>query len=320
MITERADRAAQKSTEWHRLDSPELAQLLPGLPEWPWAGRLALSPIGGGLNNLNWRLQVEDGSEYFLKVPGAGTELFVDRRLANEAAVSASTAGIAPPVAYFDLGSGIEVTGFLAGYRSLTEIEVSTTDFIFEVVATLKKLHARPLLSGTHTAFDVIRESLDGVRSASIVLPRWAEDVIGAWFDAEAAITAAGFDLAPCHNDPNFPNFMHSPGRSLQLVDYEYSANNDPTYELGGVLGFYGLHDRTRRALLEEYYGVYTAAAEARMWLMTVGLLTRFGLWAAMYAHTRDADYDYQKYGLVYFSYAAAIVRDPRWPSWLAQV
>jgi thiamine kinase-like enzyme len=309
------------STAWASLDAVELQARLPRLPDWPWEAReFELAPVGGGLNNLNWRVTTRDGAHHFLKVPGAGTELFVDRVLANAAAKTAAAAGIAPPVEYFDPVSGIEMTGFLDGHRSLTEIEVSTTDVIFDVVRTLKKFHSSPLLPAARTSFDVIRESLDGLRSARATLPAWVEEVVAAWFDAEAAIVASGFDLAPCHNDPNFPNFMHRPGTHLKLVDYEFAANNDPTFEVGGVLGFYGLDDFTRIALLEEYYGVYTAAAEARMWLMTVGLLTRFGIWALSFAAARDADYDYEKYGLVYFSYASAIIRDPRWPTWLRAV
>ena len=50
----------------------------------PWHGRrLEYAPVLGGLQNSNWRITVEGtDTRYFLKIPGAGSETFIDRALA----------------------------------------------------------------------------------------------------------------------------------------------------------------------------------------------------------------------------------------------
>jgi hypothetical protein len=61
-----------------------------------WAERaIRYSPVSGGISNSNWRVEVANGHEkttYFLKVPGIGTEMFIDRRTAHEASVRAASA------------------------------------------------------------------------------------------------------------------------------------------------------------------------------------------------------------------------------------
>jgi len=142
--------------------------------------------------------------------------------------------------------------------------------------------------------------------------------VIEAWRGVATLLAAQGFDLALCHNDPNTTNMMFKPGAPLQMVDYEFASNNDPSFEVSAFLGYYDFPDETRWALIEEYYGRYEFRHEARMRVMTVGILIRFGLWAMTKARLTDVDYDYHKYGTVYFVSASQTIRDPRWQAWVA--
>jgi aminoglycoside phosphotransferase (APT) family kinase protein len=306
------------SAHWSTLGPSELPAVLTGLPGWAWDDGIELSPIGGGLNNQNWRMR-SGGTDYFLKIPGVGTEAFVDRAVAHAATVSAAAAGIAPPTHYFDLDSGVEVTGFLEGYRHLSEYELSSTDAIFDVVRTYRRFHSAPLLPRTRTMFEEIDTAEEELRTLRDI-PPWMAEVLAGWRRAEQALRASGSDLAPCHNDPNFTNMMIKPGAPLQLVDYEFAANNDPSYELLGMIGFYPVPEPVRFRLIEEYYGRYTLALDARMRIMTLALLVRFGLWAVGNAARRDSDYDYEKYGSVYFVLGAGLLRDPRWEAWLRAV
>ena len=55
---------------------------------------------------------------------------------------------------------------------------------------------------------------------------------------------------APCHNDLMPGNFIESdgPGSHLWIVDYEYSGNNDPGYDLGDAINELELDARPGRA------------------------------------------------------------------------
>ena len=90
-----------------------------------WRGReIAYTPLVGGLMNQNWLVEVaDDPRRYFIKVPGEGSEMFIDRLAANEAARNAHAMGIAPEVVFFDAQDGLEVSEFLEGYRACTNAD-----------------------------------------------------------------------------------------------------------------------------------------------------------------------------------------------------
>lgn len=311
------DGGSAPDSPWSSLGATDLSMRLPQLPDWPWPdGELELAPIGGGLNNQNWRLDVAEVGTFFVKVPGLGTEAFTDRAVAHEAAVTAASAGIAPPMHYYDAGTGIEVSGFLDGYRPLTEFELSGTDAVFDVVRTYKKLHSAPLLSRTRTVFEEIDVALDQLGGAS-GQPPWVQELLAEWRHAEQKLHAVGFDLAPCHNDPNFTNMMEKSGSPMQLVDWEFAANNDPSYEVLGLIGYYPVPAHTRVAVIEEYFGRYTMSLEARMHVMTMAVMIRFGLWAIGQSTVKDVDFDYRKYGMWNLMNARGEMVDPRWDAWI---
>jgi len=84
-----------------------------------WKGKTAdYEPVAGGISNANWRVFIaQDQRSYFVKVPGQGTEMFIDREAAHDASVKAHTAGVGPQVIHFDPTSGIEVFVFIEGLR-----------------------------------------------------------------------------------------------------------------------------------------------------------------------------------------------------------
>ncbi|MDZ7600237.1 MAG: choline/ethanolamine kinase--aminoglycoside phosphotransferase, partial [Hoeflea sp.] len=73
-------------------------------------------PVSGGISNENWRVKHTQGAgDWFVKVPGNGTEMFIDRVTAMDASKKAAAAGLGPRV-YDDLaGRGVEINDFLPG-------------------------------------------------------------------------------------------------------------------------------------------------------------------------------------------------------------
>ena len=74
-------RPGEAATEAERALEGVLAQV----ERWQGAA-LRYRPVSGGISNTNWRIGVEGASsDYFLKVPGRGTEMFIERVAANDA-------------------------------------------------------------------------------------------------------------------------------------------------------------------------------------------------------------------------------------------
>src|SRR3982074_3816936 len=81
----------------------------------------AYTPLVGGLMNQNWLVEIAgDPRRYFIKVPGEGSEMFIDRVAANESATKTNALGLAPEVIFFAAQDGLEVSEFLEGYRAWT--------------------------------------------------------------------------------------------------------------------------------------------------------------------------------------------------------
>lgn len=88
----------------------------------PWKGRrLRYRPVSGGISNTNFRIEVE-GEErgYFLKIPGRGTEMFIDRKAAAAASKQAEAIGIGPKTFDYLDHLDIEIAEFIDGRRAST--------------------------------------------------------------------------------------------------------------------------------------------------------------------------------------------------------
>src|SRR4249919_27476 len=79
--------------------TPTIEQVGAAIPDW--AGReVTAERIPAGLTNTNYRVEV-DGTPYFVRIPGASTELLaVDRGNELHNTLAAAETGVAPRVAY----------------------------------------------------------------------------------------------------------------------------------------------------------------------------------------------------------------------------
>ena len=96
----------------------------------------------------------------------------------------------------------------------------------------------------------------------------------------------------PCHNDLLAENYIDD-GEQLWIVDFEYSGNNDPTFELGDTAQECGFDADLRARLCEAYFGEATPALLARMDLQAVMADVGWTLWAAIQARISSIDFDF---------------------------
>ena len=99
----------------------------------------------------------------------------------------------------------------------------------------------------------------------------------------EAALAVHPLPTVPCHNDLLAENYLDD-GERLWIVDYEYSGNNDPTFELGNTCQELGFDDAQVRELCAAYFGEATPALLARMRLQMIMSDVGWTLWAAIQA------------------------------------
>ena len=87
------------------------------------------------------------------------------------------------------------------------------------------------------------------VDERDIAIPAGYREHLAALPRIEAALAVHPLASVPCHNDLLADNYLDD-GERLWLVDWEYSGNNDPTFELGNTAQELGYDDdQIRRAV-----------------------------------------------------------------------
>jgi thiamine kinase-like enzyme len=296
----------------------KLRTVLAQVPEWRDKS-LALRRVPEGLTNVNWRVDVEgDRQAYFVKVPGPGTEQFIDRATVNAAARQAADLGVGPAVVFYDPETGIEISEFLSDYRPCSTEDLSPAEGVAQVMGLYRTWHSGPALPQTKTVFDMITEHREQLRRDGSAMPAWAEHVLTIYDEAAARFLASGLDIVPCHNDPHPSNFMLSieqPMKPMKLIDYDYASNNERSYEIGVFVGGYFLDDGQARQAIEAYYGHCNPQLWARALVMRVIADVKWGLWALVRARESGGDFDYYKYGLWDLRRAHFHIHAAGWPS-----
>lgn len=287
-----------------------------------WTGRAAsYVPLVGGLMNGNFRVAIEgDARRYFVKVPGAGSEKFIDRKAAHAAATNAHRMGIGPEVVSFDPETGVEAFEFLEGYRACTNADFRNEQIQLEVIDLYKAFNSGPPLPLTKTVFDMIDEHFAQARELGSHLPSdfpWLER---RYEEAKAAMTASGLDLAPCFNDPMPGNFLQKPGAPMKLVDCEFTSNNERAYELGVFIGEMFYPEDRSLELIERYYGNAKPSTVARVNVARMLADIKWASWAIVNRKLSSWDFDYQKYGAWKYMRARSMLFDPRWEAWLRKL
>lgn len=289
-----------------------------------WKNRdVHYAPVGGGLSNENWRVVVKGiVEEFFVKIPGAGTEAFVDRSAASDAARQAAEIGIAPKYVLFDPGSGIEVIEYLAQYRACTNGDLKRDDIVANILGMYKRLHESGPLGLTKTVFDMVEEHVSQADDLNARLPADFDFMYREYQAAKDAMLASGLDLVPCHNDPMPGNFLISVEQDMKVIDYEYSSNNERSYDVALIATEMFFDEPRTMSLIETVYGSTPTSTVSRVNVCRALADIKWGLWGCIKRELSrgEWDFDYQKYGLWKLSRARAKIADPRWGSWVASM
>lgn len=285
-----------------------------------WEGKeVFYSPVTGGLQNSNWRIDVAgDPIAYFLKVPGEGTEDFIDRGNSHIAALRAGNLGISPRIVHFDAASGVEVIEFLEGYRACTNADMKKWSITESVLDLQNQFHTIDPLPVTKTIFDLIDEHLAQVKEHNVPLPGFISALLREYTDAGKSFEASGLDIVPCHNDPMPGNFLIKDGEPMKLVDFEFSSNNERSYDLAVTFTEYFYDEPTIIRCVEEVYGAATRDVLSRCFVSSALADLKWGLWGCInHELNTNWDFDYHKYGVWKLARARDRMADRRWGSWL---
>lgn len=290
------------------------------VPGWTLQG-LSYERVPGGISNDNWRIFLSDQERtYFLKVPGEGTENFIDRKAANNASIRAHEAGVGAEVVHFDPESGVEVFEFIDGLRTSTNGDFLDPVVRNNAVRALRSFNDAEALDLQKTLMDMIDEHVGQVLSLGGHFPQDFTWLNAKYRDARAALEASGLDIVPCMNDTLAGNFLLDADNNVTLVDFEYASNNDRCAELAVWFGEMFFDPETENEVVEEYFGRVEKSIVARVTVFKALADLKWSTWAMVQNRLSALDFDYFKYGVWKHLRARAVMRDPRWDDWLKAV
>jgi thiamine kinase-like enzyme len=274
-----------------------------------FAGRVReVEPLPGGLTNRNYKVVTPDGA-YVVRhsPPSVADELAVDRQAEYENSVRAAAAGVGAPVVDYFPEDGLLVLGYLDG-ETLDEAHFERPGTIRRVAEACRRLHAGEPFVNRFDMFEVQADYLERVRRRGFRLPNGYADHANAVARIQRALAARPVAEVPCNNDLLAANFIDD-GHRIWIIDYEYSGNNDPYFELGNIWSECHLTLEQLDELVAEYDGVRLRAhvARSRLW----GLMSQYGwtLWASIQDAVSTIDFDFWEWGMEKYERADATFR-----------
>ena len=187
------------------------------------------------------------------------------------------------------------------------------------IAAVLRQLHAGPRFRDDFDMFRVAERYLALVDDRSIEIPAGYREHLALIPRIEAALGVNVPPAVPCHNDLLAENYLDD-GERLWLVDWEYSGNNDPAFELGNTAQELGFDDAQVEELCAAYFGEATPALLARMRLQMIMSDVGWTLWAAIQARISTIDYDFTGWAEERWARAETALDGPDFGSWLGAV
>ena len=132
--------------------------------------QVEIQEMTGGLTNKNFRVDVE-GQAFFVRIPGADTELLaVDRDNEYHSSKAAAAAGIGPKVLYHLPEHKVMVLEFLDGETMSIE-SLGAPGMPTRIAHSLKKLHAGAKCLNEFNMFRLVEFYMDIVKTHQVRIP-----------------------------------------------------------------------------------------------------------------------------------------------------
>ena len=237
-------------------------------------GEWTVSPLPS-FTNRTFRLARADEA-FVLRLPGRGTERYIDRAGEAANARAAAAIGLSPEIVYADPRGGLMLSRYVSGAEPLSPERLTRRAELRATVALLRRLHHSGLaFKGQMRLYPKLDEYL-GLADAPALKPLRREG------EKLRSILEEGWEPArPCHIDPAPHNFIVA-GSRRYLVDWEYSAMCEPLWDLAG-LSIEGEFDVGQDAeMLTAYFGNAERAWTSRLHLYEIMLRLLAAAWGVV--------------------------------------
>ncbi len=285
-----------------------LVEAQKAIAEIPLLGGAGAPQRLGGLTNLVFRV-----GEYCLRIPGMGTEEYINRAHEEEATREAARVNVSPEVLHFDASTGIMVTRFIEGAVTMTpkgfRIRAGAPARAGEA---LQRLHASDaVFPFRFELFAMIDDYLSILSTKDVALPEGYHDVVAEAEGIRTVLNRRPLPEAACHCDPLCENFLDL-GTRMWIVDWEYSGMNDPMWDLGDLSVEGGFDEAQDEEMMRAYFGGEAPAADrGRMVIYKAMCDLLWTLWGLIQLANNNPVDDFRAYADGRFARCKALMARP---------
>ena len=278
----------------------------------------SVEPLTGGLTNTNYKVTSPAGS-FVVRISGKDTSLLaIDRENEVHNTIAAAETGVgAPFVAALPQYDAL-VLGYLDG-EVMDSGKLRRGDRLPAVADACRRLHSGRSFLHEFDMFEIQPHYLAIVQERGFRLPDRYEAFEPQIRELERAMRVRPEPPVPCNNDLLAENFIDV-GGEMRLIDYEYSGNNEPSFELGNVWSESNLSLEQLEELIAHYYGrpLRNKVARARLW----GLMSKYGwtLWGSIQDGISGIDFDFWGWAMEKYERAVEELDGPQFEQLLADV
>ena len=268
-----------------------------------------LEDLSGGLTNRNVKVTTPRGVYVARCSVTTSNLLGIDRDREYYNSKAAEQAGVGAPVIDYRPDLGILLIGYLNG-TTLCNEDFQRPGVVGKVAAACRALHSGPRFRGRFDMFKLQPEYLKILHDRGFRLPDDYLDFADAFDSIKQVLEATDQTTVPCNNDLLAGNFVED-GDKIWLIDYEYSGNNDPCFELGNTWAECQLSLDQLDELVTAYYGRRLRHKIARARLQ--GIVGKYGwtLWGCIQNASSPLDFDFWEWGMERYEGAVAEFKGP---------
>ncbi|WP_294612072.1 choline kinase family protein [uncultured Roseovarius sp.] len=275
----------------------------------------------GGLTNLVYRVDTAARS-VIVRIPGEGTEEYIDRAVEIHNTKVAARTGVAPSVLWGDAASGNLVCDCVENIVTMTPDQFrSRSGAPARAGVALRRLHdANEPFKFRFELFSMIDDYLKVLSTKDTELPEGYARVVAEAQPIKTLLADKPGALVPSHCDPLCENFLDD-GDRMWIVDFEYSGMNDPLWDLGDLSVEAGLTAAQDIEMLTAYFGkAPTDEQVGRTVIYKAMCDLLWTLWGLIQHADDNPAEDFWAYSINRFERCKALMTDPAFADHVAAV
>lgn len=215
------------------------------VPGWD-PDKADMEELKGGLTNRTFHVR-HGKEECVMRLDSERSRMFqFDRSCELGILEEAGRAGLAPAIVFAEPDAGILVTEFIPG-KVWEEEDLRAEERLALLGNLLRRVHELPRcglridMAHVGETYQAYLEKRQGLHAFATI----CVDVIRSVPRQSGSVC--------CHNDIVAANIVGN--SELRLIDWEFSCDNDPMFDLASAIGFHNLNREQSDVLLDAYSG-----------------------------------------------------------------